>query len=61
MIYKIYIKIKTKSNYWGGSGGYNNSCLDTLFKKEDLKIEDILDEENIVNDIKNNSSKFSEL
>ncbi len=37
------------------------SCLDTLFTKENLKVEDILDEDSVVNDVRMNSSKFSDL
>jgi hypothetical protein len=37
------------------------SCLENLFDKEDLKIEDILDEDEILTTLKSNPEKFGKL
>lgn len=40
---------------------YFNSNMEELANRNDLEIEELLDEENIVNDIKTNSLKFSKM
>jgi len=48
--------------YRGGMWGYfAQSCLDTLFAKADFKVEELLDEDNIINDVKMNQNKFADL
>jgi hypothetical protein len=46
--------------FWQNYGGYS-SQFDKLLEKQDLKLEDILDEENILPELKNSSAtKFGE-
>ncbi|EAR85577.3 SIT4 phosphatase-associated protein (macronuclear) [Tetrahymena thermophila SB210] len=47
--------------YGGGLWGYfNQSCLDNLFSKSDFTVEMLLDEDNIINDVKMNQNKFAD-
>lgn len=48
----------TLNSMWGY---FNQSCLDGLFSKEDFTVEELMEEENIVNDVKMNQSKFADL
>lgn len=41
-------------------GYFNQSCLDGLFSKDNLAVEELLDVENIINDVKMNQSKFGD-
>jgi len=46
----------------GGMWGYfAQSCLDTHFSKADFTVEALLDEDNIINDVKMNQNKFADL
>lgn len=42
-----------------GYGYYNGDAIEKLLEKEDLTAEDILEEENIVQEIKGANDKFS--
>lgn len=46
------------SFYQMGSFNYGGSDLDELFNKDDLKLEDILDQDGIASDLKNYNEKF---